>query len=228
MTITCSTGSSIGGVRWQFLRDGTSVIPQISLAQGSDCLHTTSSYGGQDIIVTLCSSFSTLSTVASDQLNGIHVECILISGAGTEREIILVEVIRKLSLSILAVKAHACMLHCIVCTWGGGGGVEHVLYVLTAEVYTSRSTFITKHAHLECSQWQLQCDCRFAMEYFSEHQHSLHYKSDIIWRDMDKYHSRVKRKENNHTVLQQKLLHRCDWYKLCWAYRSIPHHDSYR
>ena len=91
---TSNTGASISSIRWKLLRDGTDVIPQLSLSQGG-CSHFYSRYNNLPILVTLYDLYSTLNITADNQLHGLTVECILISDT-VERETLQIHITRKL------------------------------------------------------------------------------------------------------------------------------------
>ena len=91
---TSSTGDTVTNVRWRLIRDGTSVIPQLTLSQGESPLRD-SNYNGHLITVTLLSTFSTFNTTAIDQLNGLILECALVSDT-IEQETLQIQIARKL------------------------------------------------------------------------------------------------------------------------------------
>ena len=102
MTFTCQKTSSDGAaaalsnVRWTLMRDGVEVIPQLTLTQGSGCPYLYRHYNNQPIMVTLQNSYSTLNVTADSQLQGIMVECLLVTDtAAVERESVPVQIMRK-------------------------------------------------------------------------------------------------------------------------------------
>ena len=89
----------ISSVRWRLTRNGADVIPQIALIQQiGPCSHRTSSYGDDHetvIAVTLCTALSTLNVTASDQLDGIVVECLLITPGVSDVQTLPIRITRK-------------------------------------------------------------------------------------------------------------------------------------
>lgn len=98
MTLTCrktsNDGATLSNVRWTLMRDSAEVIPQLALTQGSGCPYLHRYYNNLPILVTLYDSYSTLNITADDQLQGIMVECLLLSNT-IERERIPIQIIRK-------------------------------------------------------------------------------------------------------------------------------------
>ena len=107
-----NAGAAISNVRWTLMRDGTEVVPQLSLTQGSGCPYLYSYYNNLPIMVTLYDSYSILNITADDQLNGIMVECSLISDT-VERETIPIQITRK---SLRKKHNNNCMYYCIRAT----------------------------------------------------------------------------------------------------------------
>ena len=97
MTFICSktstAGASISNIRWKLLRDGTEVIPQLALSQDG-CSYLYSHYNSLPILITLYNSYSTLNITADEQLDGLSVECLLVSDT-VERETLQIQIMRK-------------------------------------------------------------------------------------------------------------------------------------
>ena len=91
MTFTCqktpNDGTAVSNVHWTLTRDRIEVIPQLTLTQGSGCPCLHRNYNNLPITVTLYNSYSTLNVTADSQLQGLMVECLLISST-VERETI--------------------------------------------------------------------------------------------------------------------------------------------
>ena len=60
-------------------RDTTEVVSQFTLTQGSGCSYLYRHYNNLPIVVTLYNTYSTLNITADNQLQGITVECVLVS-----------------------------------------------------------------------------------------------------------------------------------------------------
>lgn len=101
MTFTCQPASNDGvsllNVRWTLTRDTIQVIPQLTLTQGSGCPYLYRHYNNLPIMVTLYNTYSTLNITADNQLQGITVECLLVSSTmPVERANMPIQITREL------------------------------------------------------------------------------------------------------------------------------------
>ena len=97
-----STSGAVTSIRWRLRRDGTDVVPQLALTQGSGCSHTYSHYGHVPITTTLHDSYSTLNVTADHSLDGLVVECLLVISSGAvQRETQQIRIVRKSVIEIV-------------------------------------------------------------------------------------------------------------------------------
>ena len=89
-----ANGGTVSNVRWRLTHDGTDVVPQLALTQGRGCPHLYEYYNRHLIMITLYDSYSTLNVTADDQLDGLVVECVLISDT-VETEMLQIQITRK-------------------------------------------------------------------------------------------------------------------------------------